>query len=53
MGFELATAWRWDDDAQLLRCEHVWQSPDAASLGMAGESLGMTVASGRGCPGWW
>jgi len=39
MGFELATAWRWDDDAQLLRCEHVWQSPDAASLGMAGESL--------------
>ncbi len=51
MGFELATAWRWDDDAQLLRCEHVWQSPDAASLGMAGESLGMTVASGEGLPG--
>jgi len=49
MGFELATAWRWDDDAQLLRCEHVWQSPDAASLGMR-RVAGMTVASGEGCP---
>jgi GAF domain-containing protein len=33
MDFELAISWRWDEETQLLYCEHVWQKD--ADVGMA------------------
>jgi PAS domain S-box-containing protein len=54
LGFQIATAWRWNDDEELLRCEQVWQErsgPHAEPFAVAEVSLGMTVRPGEGLPG--
>jgi len=50
MDFELATAWLWDEDAELLRCDYVWCETDAY-LAMVAASTGMTVRAGQDLAG--
>ena len=48
MDFELATAWRWDADAEVLHCEHVWRERDGEYEAMMSASADMSVRGGRG-----
>ena len=50
MDFELATAWRWDEDAELLRCDYVWYESDSYQT-MVAASTGMTVRAGQDLAG--
>ena len=51
MDFELATSWRWDADAEVLRCEHVWRECDDEYEAMMSASAGMSVRAGEGLAG--
>jgi PAS domain S-box-containing protein len=44
------TAWLWDEDAELLRCDYVWCETDAY-LAMVAASTGMTVRAGQDLAG--
>jgi PAS domain S-box-containing protein len=50
MDFELATAWRWDEDSERLHCDHVWREGDQCRA-MADASTGMTVEAGEDLAG--
>jgi PAS domain S-box-containing protein len=50
MDFELATAWRWDEDSERLHCDHVWCETDGCQA-MAAASTGMTVRAGEDLAG--
>jgi serine/threonine-protein kinase RsbW len=50
MDFELATAWRWDEDSGLLHCDYVWSETDTAQA-MVAASTGLTVRAGEDLAG--
>jgi PAS domain S-box-containing protein len=51
MDFEFATAWQWDSEAELLRCEHVWRRDSATCDALMAACTGMTVGAGEGLAG--
>jgi serine/threonine-protein kinase RsbW len=50
MDFELATAWRWDEDSGLLHCDYVWCETDTCQA-MVAASTGLTVRAGEDLAG--
>jgi PAS domain S-box-containing protein len=50
MDFEVATAWRWDEESEQLHCEHVWSQDDGCQT-MVAASTGMTVRAGEDVAG--
>jgi len=50
MDFELATAWRWDEDSGLLHCDYVWSETDITAATVAA-STGLTVRAGEDLAG--
>jgi PAS domain S-box-containing protein len=50
MEFELATAWRWDEESERLHCDHVWREGDQCQT-MVDASTGMTVRAGEDLAG--
>jgi PAS domain S-box-containing protein len=50
MDFELATAWRWDEDSGFLHCDYVWSEPDTCQA-MVAASTGLTVRVGEDLAG--
>ena len=50
MDFELATAWLWDEESELLRCDYVWCETDTYRA-MVAASTGMTVRAGQDLAG--
>jgi PAS domain S-box-containing protein len=50
MDFELATAWRWDEDSERLHCDHVWRQGGQCQA-MVDASTGMTVRAGEDLAG--
>jgi serine/threonine-protein kinase RsbW len=50
MDFELATAWRWDEQSGLLHCDYVWCETDTAQA-MVAASTGLTVRAGEDLAG--
>jgi serine/threonine-protein kinase RsbW len=50
MDFELATAWRWDEDSGLLQCDYVWCEADTYGA-MVAASTGLTVQAGEDLAG--
>ena len=51
LDFEVATAWRWDSDAELLLCEHAWRVDTGDFQTVLSASLGKTARTGEGLPG--
>ena len=51
LDFELATAWRWDPDSELLLCEHAWRVDPSDFQAVFSTSIGTTVRTGEGLPG--
>ena len=51
MDFEFATAWRWDSEAELLRCEHVWRRNSNECDALMTACHQMTVTAGEGLAG--
>jgi PAS domain S-box-containing protein len=51
LGFEVATAWRWDDEQELLHCEYTWQAEPHAHDALVGASSGLTARPGEGLAG--
>jgi serine phosphatase RsbU (regulator of sigma subunit) len=51
LGFEVATMWWWKPDENVLRCEHVWQTPTADCAGFLDLSLRSALAPGDPVPG--
>ena len=50
MDFELATAWRWEEDSGLLQCDYVWCEADTYGA-MVVASTGLTVRAGEDLAG--
>ncbi len=50
MDFELATAWRWDEDSGLLHCDYVWCETGTCQA-MVAASTGLTVRAGEDLAG--
>ena len=51
LDFEVATAWRWDPDSELLLCEHAWRVDTSDFQTVFSTSIGTTVRTGEGLPG--
>ncbi len=49
--FDFATAWRWDDEQNLLVCEYAWHREGSSCAAIRESSIGMTVRSGEGLAG--
>ncbi len=50
LDFDVAIAWRWDADQELLSCEHAW-SKDSSCEALLKASIGMTARPGQGLAG--
>ncbi len=50
-GWEMGILWRVDEDAHALRCETIWQKPDAGLDEFAALSRATALPSGIGLPG--
>ncbi len=51
LDFDFATAWQWEEDSELLRCEHVWHPGELDCEALTAASTGMTVRAGQGLAG--
>jgi PAS domain S-box-containing protein len=51
LDFELATAWRWDPESELLICEHAWRVDVTDFQTVLSTSIGTTVRTGEELPG--
>jgi PAS domain S-box-containing protein len=50
LDFDAAVAWRWDEEQELLFCEHAW-SADSSCRGLLKASIGLTARAGEGLAG--
>ena len=51
LDFDFATAWRWDDEQDLLVCEYTWCQEGSACAALREASVGMTVRAKEGLAG--
>ena len=51
LGFEFATAWRWDDIRDVVVCEYAWCRDEHDVAALRSASLGMTVRPREGLAG--
>ena len=51
LDFEVATAWRWDPDSELLLCEHAWRVDSGDFQAVFSTSLGAAIGMGEELPG--
>jgi len=51
LGYEVAAIWKWDPQADVLRCTHVWQRPGTSVDAFAEATRNTQLAIGTGLPG--
>lgn len=51
LDFEVATAWRWDPDSEMLMCEHAWRVDASDFQTVLPTSLGTAIRMGEELPG--
>ncbi len=51
LGYEVAAIWKWDPQADLLRCTHVWQRPGTSVDAFAEVTRNTQLTIGAGLPG--